>query len=154
MSLRLNTFGGLSLSAPDRVLVGAAQQKRRLAVLALLATAGERGMSRARLLGFLWPEVDEARGRQALSQALYALRRDSGASLVDGGEDIRLDAHAIESDVGDLAAAVIARDDARVAALHAGPFLEGVYLNDAPEFERWVDEQRGRLRLQEMTSAA
>ncbi len=145
MSLRLNTFGGLSLSAPDRVLGGAAQQRRRLAVLAVLATAGERGMSRARLLGFLWPEVDEARGRQALSQALYALRRDSGVSLVDGGEDIRLDARAIESDVGDLAAAVIARDDERVAALHVGPFLEGVYLNDAPDFERWVDERRARF---------
>ena len=37
---------------------GAGGQKRRLALLALLDAAGERGMSRDKLLGLLWPESE------------------------------------------------------------------------------------------------
>ncbi|MES2178258.1 MAG: protein kinase [Gemmatimonadota bacterium] len=145
MSLRLNTFGGLRLTRSDGDLRGAGQQKRRLALLAVLAVAGERGVTRAKLLGLLWPDVDEPRGRQALSQALYALRQDcGGASLTEGGEDLRLDARVLPSDVELLIAAVAAGDDQAVADLHTGPFLDGVYLNDAPDFERWVEDQRAR----------
>ena len=143
MSLRLNTFGGLRLTSSEGKLRGAGQQRRRLAVLATLAVAGDRGLSRAKLLGLLWPDVDEPRGRQALSQALYALRQDCGGeSLVEGTEDLRLDKRIIDSDVEHFAAAVAARDDEGVAALHTGPFLDGVYLNGAHDFERWVEEQR------------
>ena len=144
--LRLHTFGGLSLRRDDAPVLGAGQQPRRLAVLAALAVAGERGLTRSKLLGLLWPETDEARGRQALSQALYALRRDCGtAALVGGGEDLRLTPSVITSDVAELTAAAARDDHARVAALHTGPFLDGVYLNDASGFERWVDEQRAHF---------
>jgi serine/threonine-protein kinase len=30
-------------------------------------------------------------------------------------------------------------------ALYRGPFLDGFFLKDAPEFERWVESQRERL---------
>ena len=76
--LRLHTFGGLSLSSDGGDLAGAALQKRRLALLAMLAVAGPRGLTRDKILGLLWPDVEESRGRPALSQALYALRRDTG----------------------------------------------------------------------------
>ena len=146
MSSRLNTFGGLSLTSSEGKPGGAGQQKRRLAILAALAVGGERGLSRAKLIGLLWPDVEEPRGRQALSQSLYALRQDCGGEpLVDGGEELRLDKRIIESDVGLFQAAVAARDDEAVAELHTGPFLDGVYLNGAHDFERWVEEQRARF---------
>ena len=63
--LRLRTFGGLELVADGDHLAGAALQPRRLAVLAALAVAGPHGLSRDKLLGLLWPETSEARGRQA-----------------------------------------------------------------------------------------
>jgi len=89
--LRLKTFGGLSLENEHGPLGGAAAQRRRLGVLAVLATAGARGVTRDKLIGLLWPEVDEARARSALSQALYALRRDTGeAELVSGYDRLTL----------------------------------------------------------------
>ena len=53
-------------------LTGAATQRRKLALLVLLASAGERGVSRERLLTYLWPESDSARARKSLAQLLYA----------------------------------------------------------------------------------
>ena len=76
--LRLKTFGGLWLEGDKGPLTGAAAQRRRLVLLAALAAAGRKGLSRDALVGLLWPEVDDARARAALSQALYALKRDIG----------------------------------------------------------------------------
>ena len=89
--LRINVLGGLYVSDEGRAVSGAAAQPRRLALLALLAVAGERGVTRDALLGFLWPEADEERGRKALAQALYALRRDLGSDdALTGVKDLRL----------------------------------------------------------------
>ncbi|MDQ3998233.1 MAG: protein kinase, partial [Gemmatimonadota bacterium] len=144
--LRLRAFGGLALVGDAEPLGGAALQPRRLAVLAALAVAGPQGLSRDKLLGLLWPETTDARGRQALSQALYALRRDTDADdLVLGGEQLRLNPAAISSDVGELEAALAAGDRERVAALYEGAFLDGVYLSDGDAFERWTEMQRIRF---------
>ena len=37
------------------------------------------------------------------------------------------------------------RSGTRRGALYGGPFLDGVYLDDAPEFEHWLDGVRLRL---------
>jgi predicted ATPase/DNA-binding SARP family transcriptional activator len=144
--LRLRTFGGLGLTGDSGPLGGAALQPRRLAVLAALAVAGPPGLSRDKLLGLLWPETTDARGRQALSQALYALRRDTNTDdLVLGGEQLRLNLAVISSDVAELEAAAAAGDHERVATLYGGPFLDGVYLSDGDAFERWTESQRLRF---------
>ena len=50
--LRLRTFGGLTLARDDDPpMTGAATQRRRLAILALLAVARDGGMSRDKILG-------------------------------------------------------------------------------------------------------
>jgi predicted ATPase/DNA-binding SARP family transcriptional activator/tRNA A-37 threonylcarbamoyl transferase component Bud32 len=144
--LRLKTFGGLSLESDRGALGGAAAQRRRLSVLAILASAGSRGLTRDKLIGLLWPEVDEARARSALSQALYALRRDTGeAELVVGYDRLALNECALTSDVAELEDAVARGDLAHAVSLYAGAFLDGVHLDDAPEFEHWLDEVRLRF---------
>jgi serine/threonine-protein kinase len=147
--LRLRTLGGLSLTSDTGPLSGAAVQRRRLAVLAALAVAGPHGLSRDRLLALLWPERDAAGGRQALSQALYALRRDTGADalvLGVGSEELRLNPAAVTADVIDFEAAVARGDREAAAAHYGGPFLDGVYLTgDDGTFERWADDHRVRL---------
>ncbi|MFN2564352.1 MAG: winged helix-turn-helix domain-containing protein, partial [Gemmatimonadaceae bacterium] len=77
--MRLRTFGGISVDGAPQALGGAATQRRPLALLALLAAAGDRGISRERLLALLWPESNTEQARNALRQTLYALRRDLGA---------------------------------------------------------------------------
>ena len=47
--LRIRTLGGLSVQCAGKAPTGAATQPRRLAVLALVARAGERGITREKL---------------------------------------------------------------------------------------------------------
>src|SRR5216117_915482 len=90
MPFRLRTFGGLSLTGESGPVTGAATQRRKLALLAVLATGGERGVSRDRLLTLFWSESDAEHARHALTQSLSALRRELGSeNLVLGSADLR-----------------------------------------------------------------
>ena len=144
--LRLNTFGRLFLERDGQRLTGAASQPRRLALLALLASAGEHGMTRDRMLGMLWPESDEERARRGLNQALYALRQEMGADDVFlGTRDVRLNPDLITSDIAVFGLAVKAGRLEQAADAYIGPFLEGFHISEAPEFERWAEEERAEL---------
>jgi len=74
--LFLKTFGGLSVDVDGTPGTGAGQQRKTLALLALLAVAGRRGLSRDKVSAFLWPDGDTEHARNLLKQACYALRRD------------------------------------------------------------------------------
>ena len=141
--LRLKTFGGLWIEG--REANGAGPRPRSLALLAICAAAGAKGVSRERVLGVLWPESHPERARHALSQALYSLKRDAGAEVVVGSTELRLDPGQISSDVDEFREAARSNRWADAASLYAGPFLDGFYLNDAPEFERWIDSERSSL---------
>ncbi len=116
-----------------------------MALLALAAAAGRRGISRDRVLGLLWPESEEEQARHTLSQTLYSLKRDTGRDWIVTTPELRLD-QAISSDVGDLERALEAGDHETAAGLYTGVFLDGFYLPGAPQFERWVEDERARLR--------
>src|SRR5437867_10837724 len=89
--LELRTFGGLSLQDDGASVTGAASQRKTLALLALLAASGRNGLSRDRVIAYLWPESDTERGRGLLRQACYALRRDLHApELFLGAPELRL----------------------------------------------------------------
>src|SRR5947208_15291230 len=85
MPLRLSTFGGLSLTAESGPVTGAATQRRKLALLAVLATGGERGVSRDRLRALFWSDSDAEHARHALTASLIALRRALGADNTVSG---------------------------------------------------------------------
>ena len=162
--LLLVTFGGLGVQRGGAPAAGAGAQRRRLALLALLAAAGERGLSREKLLSLLWPESDLERARKNLAQTVYALRRDLGAEdLVLGTTDLRLNPDLCDSDLARFRQALKEQRLADAVALYKGPFLDGIYLDEAPEFERWAESERAALahdyiaaveRLARDTSAA
>jgi DNA-binding SARP family transcriptional activator len=134
--LRLKTFGGLWLEGDEGPLTGAATQRRRLVLVAALAAAGQKGMSRDAVVGLLWPEVDEARARAALSQALYALKRDTGEDeLVLGHDVLTLNSDILRSDVSEFEHAIARGDFEAAANLYSGPFLAGVFISEAVDFE-------------------
>jgi len=147
--LWLRTLGGLTLSRGSENLTGAVTQRRRLAILALLAVAGDGGMSRDKLLAYLWPESDAERARHVLNQLLYAQRRQAGSpSLFAGQKTLRLDPAVIRTDVAEFGSALAADNLQSAADLYRGPFLDGFHLKDAPEFDHWADDQRARLARQ------
>jgi DNA-binding SARP family transcriptional activator len=145
--LRLVTLGGLSITHAERPLGGASAQPRRLALLAVLARAGERGIGRERVLALFWPDEEEERARRALAQALYALRRDLGdEGAIVGTQQLRVDAAVLASDVAEFTAHVQGGRLAEAAACYTGPFLQGFHLAGAPTFERWMEEERRALQ--------
>jgi DNA-binding SARP family transcriptional activator/TolB-like protein len=142
--VRLRTFGGLSIENPGADSEAGARP-RQLALLAILGVAAAKGVTRDRVLSVLWPETDEERARQSLSQAVYSLRRDLGIDVALSPTALRIDPAQISSDVGEFRAAVAAKNWTEAAALYTGPFLDGFYLADAPEFERWAESERASL---------
>jgi DNA-binding SARP family transcriptional activator/Tfp pilus assembly protein PilF len=142
----INVLGGLYLTAEQRPLTGAATQPMRLAVLALLAVAGERAVTREQFLTYLWPDLDDERGRHALTQSLYALRRALDAEeLFLGQQELRLNPDLITSDFAEFHAAIRSDNPERAVECYRGPFLAGFHLPRADQFARWVDEQRETL---------
>ncbi|HKV75144.1 MAG TPA: hypothetical protein VJN95_11535, partial [Gemmatimonadales bacterium] len=134
-------MGGLGAAA-----AGAAAQPRRLAILALLARAGDRGVTRDKVVALLWPDADEERARRAITQALYALRQDLGAEeVILGVKDLRLNPEVIGSDVAEFSALIEQGDLVRAAGLYRGPFLDGFGLPGAAEFEHWAEIERNAL---------
>ena len=152
--------------------------RKALALLAYLAAeGGER--RRGAIIELLWPRSDEAHGRAALRSALSGLRKSleeaakpserpylftEGDSVgLAFGPDLELDLHTLE------AAHTLARSNPRVdhldrgahlevlaglraaAEAYRGEFVEGFSLDDAPDFDVWVDAERetwrGRMNL-------
>ena len=145
--LFLKTFGGLSVEIDGAPGTGAGQQRKTLALLARLAAAGRRGVSRDKLTAHLWPESDTEHSRNLLKQACFALRRDLHApELILGAVELRLNPDVITSDIGALDDALARGDSGRAVAVYTGPFLDGFYLAGAAEFERWVETTRGALK--------
>jgi DNA-binding SARP family transcriptional activator/tetratricopeptide (TPR) repeat protein len=143
--LHLVTFGGLRIEGdPDQ----AVPHLRRswLAVLAVVAAAGDHGVARDRLLAIFWPESDEEHARQSVRQVLYSLRQELGREILrSSGYRLSLDPAAITSDVADFRAALAKGDRPRAVVTGYAPFLDGFHLPGAPAFQRWADEERDRL---------
>ncbi len=147
LSFRLQLLGRPSIKAEGGdLLKGAPAQRRRVALLALLALAQDRGVTRDKVLGYLWPENDIEHARNLLNVAVYALRKSLGEeAIVSDAEGLRLNTSIVGSDVADFEAAIASGDGEAVVALYCGPFLDGFFVGDAPEFERWVERERDRL---------
>src|SRR2546422_2382274 len=145
--LELRTFGGLSIKDHGAPITGAATQRKTLALLALLAAAGKNGLSRDKLIAYLWPESDAEHGRNLLNQACYALRRDlHDREVLLGASELRLNQDVLASDVQTFEDALQRGDTEAAVRAYAGPFLDGFFISAASEFERWVDAERARLK--------
>lgn len=146
--VNLRCFGTLAVSG-DGEFGTSSGQPRRLALMAVLAVNHERGTSRDSLLALLWPESDTARARQALSQALYAVRRDlRESSLVEGTRLLRLNDNAIMTDIQRFRRALKSGNDELAVASYGGDFLDGVHVGAGESFERWADDQRASFARQ------
>ena len=146
--LRINAFGSLNVVSDAGELTGAATQPRRLAILALLARAGDRGLQRDKLVDILWTDVEPDQARKTFAKALHALRRDLGVddAIVGGTADLRLNPEVISSDVREFEIAVAEGDLQQAVTLYTGPFLDAFRLHGTAEFERWVEVEREQLR--------
>ena len=144
--MRLLTLGGLSVDGGKRARQGAGSQRKALALLALLGGAGRHGLSRDKLVAYLWPDSLTDLALHSLTQLLYSLRRDLAADgLFRGTTELSLNPEILAVDLADFTSALEVGDFAGAVGLYGGPFLDGFFLNGAPEFERWAEGERIRL---------
>jgi DNA-binding SARP family transcriptional activator len=144
--LRLRTLGGLTIEDENGPLAGAIARKRSLALLALVGLATEQGISRDRVLAYLWPESDTDRARNNLKQTLFQLRQDLHEEVFARAPGaLRLDPGAISVDACEFQAALDRNNPTTAVTRYQGPFLDGFYLPGLAEFERWVEAERLRL---------
>lgn len=146
MPLLLRAFGGLSLTRDGSPTVLAESRRKPLALLALVGAAGERGVSRDKLASYLWSESDTDKARGVLKQTLYVLRKELGSEdLFLGTSDLRLNPALVAFDLWEFERLDAMGAAAEAVACYSGHFLDGFHISEAPEFDRWVDDQRERL---------
>ena len=147
--IRLRVLGALDVQGSDgRELRTVMAQPKRAALLVYLALAGPRGFHRRdTLVAMFWPEHDAERARNALSQAVYFLRRALGADAIvtRNVEELGIDPDKVWCDAIAFDAALNARHPSEAVELYRGDLLEGFHVSDAPEFDRWLEAERARL---------
>jgi len=142
----LNLLGGAAFHGLNGPVSGRAAHRRRVALLAILAVARGRTVGRERIVGLLWPDQTAARARHLLSESLYVLRKELGAdAFVSAGDEVGLNGAVVRSDVEEFEAEIEAGRPDGAARVYRGPFLDGFFVADAPEFERWAEGERARL---------
>ena len=143
---QLKLFGVPALERDGAVVTGRASQRHKLALLALLALAPGRRLTRDKLIAYLWPESDPDRGRNLLKVSSYVIRSALGEdALISSGDELRLNTDLVRVDVAEFEDALDQSDLERAVLLYQGPLLDGFFLSDAPEFEHWIDRERDRI---------
>lgn len=165
-SLHIRLFGSAEVSLGNQLLhLETAKTLGLLAYLALVPGPHRRSV----LAGLLWGEQDEASAARSLRRALWNLRDALGGAAnecpyllvtrhdvafnpespywLDVAEFTRLAAPST-----DLPPDTRERQLQWALQLYRGPFLDGLFVRDAPEFEAWMLGQRATL--QEMTIQA
>ena len=143
-------LGALNLLGADgRELKAVLAQPKRVALLAYLAAATPRRLHRRdSLLALLWPELDQEHARAALRQALHGLRHSLGADAFEsrGDEEVGVDDRTFWCDVTAFNRAIDAGRQSEALELYRGDLLDGFFISGAPELERWIEDERTRLR--------
>lgn len=157
LPLHIRMLGRFSVSLDERpVPVATWPRKAAVTVLKILAIERDHLVARDRLIEYLWPDVDEKRGRERLKVAVYSLRQllapadlvvhaDEAYGLRPGA--VLLDVAVFEQRVTEgIRHARQQRFDRAVASL--GDALR-LYRGDCLEedaYEDWCAEARMRLR--------
>ena len=153
--IRLRTLGSVDLRAANGAQIQSVlRQPKRLAVLIYLAANGPVFHRRDRLLALFWPESDEERARGALAQQIFQLRQALGRDVIlnRGDDEIGLAEGVVWCDAAAFCAAMKAGRLAEALDLYSGELLPGFLIDDAPDFDRWVEDERDHLRNQAVSA--
>lgn len=157
--LRLYLLGGIQLEddagrgasaaadergRADRVLA----QSKAVATLAYLALSPKgRFQRRDRIVGLLWPELDQEHARAALRKVLHVLRSALGDDVIDsrGDEELSVAASALWCDAVAFADACDAGALGTALELYDGELMPGFHLPECIDFDLWLEGQRRQM---------
>lgn len=141
---RLLTLGstGLYHAATGTLVLGPGKP---LALLTYLALAPGRRASREFLIDLLWADLDPDRGRAALRQILFHLRRLLGEDALPGTEELTL-RHGLVTDRDAFLVALERGEVEEAVQQYGGAFLPDFGVPGGVAFEHWADLERARLQ--------
>ncbi len=140
MTFDIRFFGAIEIRHNGTLLTGFRSQKA-LVLLAYLLCEG-RALPREYLAGLGWPESDQSQALGLLRRSLHDLNSQLPGCLDLDRRTVRFQLEApVAIDVQQfrmLAAQADVESWAAAAALYQAPFLQGIYVDDAPELESWL----------------
>lgn len=149
-AIKLITLGRLAVIVDEEEVPGISNRPVRGGLLVYLAIEGE--ATRDAALGVVWPDRAPTRARHALSQTLYALRKDLGDDWLDAGGSYLRTTDDLDVDALRFARAVEEKAFETALELYRGPFLKSCYLVSSAPFQQWVDRQERRLEALHRTA--
>lgn len=134
-------LGGVPSDGANRVL----GQSKAVAFLAYLALA-KQGLRqrRDRLVGLLWPTLDQPHARAALRKTVHTVRSVLGAESIvsHGDEELVIAPGALWCDAAEFNAAVDSGQLGRALDLYRGDLMPGFHLAECGEFHMWLEGER------------
>lgn len=153
--IEVRTFGAVELRRDGNEVRSVLSQPKRLALLIHILLGSPSGyINRDALLARFWPDSDDDRARNSLRQALHYLRRSLGEDAVEGrGDEIGCPDAVVSCDARDFVRALQGGRLRDALELYRGDFLPAFFVEDAPEVESWIEEQRAWYRRQAFQAA-
>ncbi len=158
--LRLNLLGGAQVFLGERLLSDFATSKAQALLFYLAVSAQTSGtpaapQSRDLLATLLWGEMTEKKAKQNLRTVLSDLRRIVGDHLLidrqwvalDHSSPYWIDVEVVQRDLSLTPTSENVRLRQTAVSLYQGEFLSGFSVQNAPDFEAWVTEQRQKLHI-------
>lgn len=156
--IRFLVFGTLDLQVDAGVDTRALlAQSKHIALLGCLAIGNGGLHRREKLAAMLWPELDDARSRNALSKAVHNIRRTLGDDVLvlRGNDSVGINTERIWCDAAAFDRAI--EKGEREEALEwyrRGEVLDGFSVDGSVAFEHWLDSVRLRVRMAAVKAAA
>ncbi len=143
---RMKCLGPVVLESPAGARLGL-RTRKQLGLLFHLARRA-RPVARDELIELFWGEDEGRLARHSLSQCTSLINKALGAEvIVPAGRDrLALAESAVATDVAEFERLVAEGRHEDALALWRGPLFEGIWVQRAPEFERWLAEERARVQ--------
>ena len=124
--------------------------RKQLALLLLLARRQGLPVSRDDLIALLWSEDGESNARHSLSQSISLINKVFGTDAIEPCQknQLLLRDGTVWLDVAEFEGAIADGRSADAQALWRGGLFEGQWIPRAPNFERWLTDERDRLARQ------
>lgn len=122
--------------------------RKQIALLLFLARRPGRPIARDEVIDLLWSGDAEKAARHSLSQSVSLINKAlGGESIATAGRDrLVLQAGAASLDVNEFERLASTGEYAAAMDLWRGTLLEGIWVQRAPNFERWLSDERARLQ--------
>lgn len=139
--LALQLLGPVTLRRDGRPLTLGV--KKTVALVGLVACSG--AVPRARVVALLWPRLDEATGRRNLRRELARLREAGAADVLQSDGDRLVLSAQVTCDLHEFEAALEQARHEHALTLWRGRPADGLVVDDAADFNDWLDSERTRL---------